>query len=916
MQSFLEEVVAQIRVKHTSLEQLVFILPSKRAGTFLRKALAETTTSTAFAPEIHSIESFVEHISKIEYASNTEQLFELYRVYEQFTKGEKDSFYAFSKWGQTLVQDFNELDRYLIDSPQLFSNLSAIQEIGAWSPGVERTQMMQNYVSFWKNIQVLYKNFNAALLEKGIGHQGLVYRTAHAKLDEYIKETANKVHVFIGFNALNTAEEELIQSILQQPSTEIYWDVDSYYLDDPEHDAGYFIRKHVKNWPFFQNNSLQGSSSHFTSAKQIQIVGVPKSVSQAKYVGHLLAELQAANPEQLKNTAVVLGDEALLNPILNSIPEQISNVNITMGYPLAKSNLASFFTQFLNLYITPDTQGWFYQVVLDFLANPHIQILFEEGEKNAALSLIEKIKKNNWAFLSVEKIQEASHEHELVPLVFFQTKLSPKALVQKCLDLILVLKEKLQANNDSLSLEQLFRFHQLFTQLQKLLEQHAFIKDMKSLIGLFKELLSSETLDFQGEPLEGLQLMGMLESRNLDFETVILSSVNEGILPSGKSNNSFIPFDLKKAFKLPTYKEKDAVYTYHFYRLLQRAKNIYLIYNTEPDALEGGEKSRLIHQLLTDPKIRPQITELIAAPSLAPVHKELEEIEKDADLMKRIKAHAASGFSPTSLSNYIRNPIDFYTRNLLDIDEVSEVEETVAYNTLGTIVHDSLESLYAPFVGQVLNEEKLLSAKKKIVATVESHFKKSYADGDISRGKNLIAFHVVQQYIEKFIAMEITETKNHEIKILALEENLRVTLSMPELDFPVVLKGKLDRVDTKDGVLRIIDYKTGKVEAKHVELVQWEELSSNYDFNKAFQLLCYAFMYSKTAPISALRAGIFSFKNLNSGFLSFATKDRMGRGAIKVQEITSETLDHFKKELHRLILEIANPAEPLREKEV
>jgi len=916
MQSFLEEVVAAIRTTYASLEDLVFILPSKRAGTFVRNAIAETAHTTEFAPEIHSIESFIEQISGIEYASNTEQLFELYNVYEQLTKGEKDNFYAFSKWGQTLVQDFNEIDRYLIDSTQLFNNLSAIQEIGAWSPDAKRTQMMNDYLSFWKNIEPLYQNFNTALLAKKIGHQGLVYRIAYDRLEHYIANTPKKVHLFIGFNALNTAETQIIQRLLQVSTTEIFWDIDHYFLEDPVHDAGYFMRQHLASWPYFKNHTLKGTSTHYRTPKKIEVIGVPKNVSQAKYVGHLLQEIQEADAAGLKNTAVVLGDENLLNPILNAVPQQVDAVNITMGYPLSKSNLASLFTQFISLYINRDEKGWFYQPVLHLLADPFLQHLFTVDQTKLGQQLIEKIKANNWAFLTPEKLYQAAAENALVPLLFFKEDPSPKTMVQKCMTIIFELKQKLMALDDTLSLEQLYRFHQLFGQLEKLLDTHAFIKDLKSLLSLFKELLSSETLDFQGEPLQGLQLMGMLESRNLDFETVILTSVNEGILPSGKSNNSFIPFDLKKAFHLPTYKEKDAVYTYHFYRLLQRAKNIYLLYNTEPDTLEGGEKSRLIHQMLTDPNIRPQITERIAAPHLNPIHQRLEELQKDDTLMVLIKEHAAEGFSPTSLSNYIRNPIDFYARNLLKIKDDSVVEETVASNTLGTIVHNSLETLYTPFVGKVLTEAMLKSAVENINLTVTKHFKKSYADGDISRGKNLIAFHVVVRYIENFIAMEIKEIQAHEIKIVALEQDMRIPLGIAGLDFPIFLRGKLDRVDTKDGQLRIIDFKTGSVALKDVEIIDFTTLTTDYAFNKAFQLLCYAYMYHTTSPSAELRAGIVSFKNLKSGLLSFATKDRKGKRATKQAAITQETLDTFKTALHALVLEICTPEIALSEKAV
>ncbi len=913
MQSFLEEVVAKIVGKYASLENLIFVLPSKRAGTFVRNSMVQKLQKTIFAPEIFSIEAFVEHISGISYATNTEQLFELYKTYEALQTGEKDSFYAFSKWGQTLLQDFNEIDRYLIDTDQLFSNLSAIQEMSIWSPEAKKTKMMEDYLSFWNQLDTLYHSFNDSLLAQGVGHQGLVYRTACQKLDTYLTKNEDKTHIFIGFNALNTAESNIIQTILAHHSAEIYWDIDETFLNDPIHDAGLFIRQHRSTWDHIKNNGLAGLSAHYAESKHIEIIGIPKNVSQAKYVGQLLGQLHLGDPAQLKNTAVVLGEETLLNPLLNAIPQELPDVNITMGYPLDKTPLAGLFTQFFNLYINRDPQGWFYRPLLDFLAHPYINLLFSQEASNEAVQLSHKIKNNNWTYITAARLQKATENNATMAHLFFDQTATPSLLIEKCSSLLLQLREKLSEATDSLSMEYVYRFYTLFNQIQELLDRHPFITDVKSLLSLYKELLSSLTLDFQGEPLRGLQIMGMLESRNLDFETVILTAVNEGILPSGKSNNSFIPFDLKKYFGLPTYKEKDAVYTYHFYRLLQRAKNVYLLYNTEPDVLEGGEPSRLIRQLLTDELRQSDTKEIFAAAKIAPIRKTLETIRKDASLMQLIQAHAGNGFSPTSLSNYVRNPIDFYKGNLLKIEDVLEVEETVAANTFGTIVHDTLEEMYTPFIGTYLTEERLKDAKSKSKQLVQKHFEKTYKEGDITRGKNLIAFNVVARYIENFLDKELNEIQRHQIKILALEQKMERTLHLPELNFPVVLKGKLDRIDSLDGTTRIIDYKTGKVTGAQVEIFDWDTLTTEYDYSKAFQLLCYAFMYDAKEPVVGIQAGIISFKNLASGVLSFATKEKKGSRK-KNTLIDQETLSLFQNTLHELVLEICNPDIPLEEK--
>ena len=528
--------------------------------------------------------------------------------------------------------------------------------------------------------------------------------------------------------------------------------------------------------------------------------------------------------------------------------------------------------------------------------------------------MIHTIKTNNLTYIDLNKAKEFGYGNlDDLSLLFFSKHPSATVFVERCLTLVSVIRQKLQEQHNDLALEELFRFYNVFNQLLDLLKTHEFISDLKSFQTLFKELISSETLDFKGNPLDGLQIMGMLESRNLDFETVIITSVNEGIIPSGKSNNSFIPFDLKKAFGLPTFKEKDAVYTYHFYRLLQRAKRIILLYNTEPDVLEGGEKSRLISQLLTDGNINTYISESIAVPEIKSKPSQLKVVNKDASLMHLIQDHAQNGFSPSSLSNFIRNPFDFYKQNLLGIDSAMEVEETIAANTFGTIIHDTLEELYQPFIGKVLNDVMLNAAKDNIQQLVQKHFRKSYSDSGTLVGKNLIAFNVIKTYVENFLDTEITVSKTHQIKILGLEEKFRLRLNIPELGFPVFLKGKLDRIDEKDGSLRIIDYKSGRVQANQLEIVEWDEMIEDYHYSKAFQLLCYALMYNDSVPIQQIQAGIISFKNRSSGLLTFAIKEHR-RSRTKEIGITQETLTNFEKVLYKLILEICNPKLPFEEK--
>ncbi|WP_281541671.1 PD-(D/E)XK nuclease family protein [Maribacter aestuarii] len=910
-QSFIEEVVDDVWNIYAGIENLIFVLPSKRAGTFLKTAISKKARRTIQAPDIYSIEEFIEVVAGTSYANNTQQLFELYKAYLETGEYEKESFDSFLNWAPTILQDFNEIDRYLIDAKKLFSGLTAVQEVNHWSLSTEKTELIENYLHFWRHLEPIYQKFTDNLLLLGIGHQGLVYRKAFENIEGYLKDV-NKTHIFLGFNALNNSESNIIQKMLAGKA-HIYWDIDHYFLNDKLHDAGLFIRQHHRTWDFYKNNELKGLSAYYLTKKQIEIIGVPKNISQAKYVGNLLSQLEIENPSALKTSAVILGDENLLNPILNSIPSSISAVNITMGQNLENTQLASFFKGLLELHELVTEKGWFYKDFLSFLCHSYTDLLLKSSGIDVD-KLQSTIKSRNWLYVNAATLEAFDAREAIISnLLFSRYDSDTNNFVERCAKLTLELKEIFSIEKNHMVLEQLYRFYNLFNQIKSIISTYSYVKNPRALKILFRQLMASETLDFQGDPLEGLQIMGMLESRNLDFETVILTSVNEGILPSGKSNNSFIPFELKIEHGLPTYKEKDAVYTYHFYRLLQRAKQIYILYNTEPDVLEGGERSRLITQLLTDEN-RNDIRERVAAPLLHPTTVQQEKIIKTDTLLTSIAGYAQKGFSPSSLSNYIRNPLDFYKRSILDIKDIVAVEETIAANTFGTIVHDTLEELYTPFIGQELSRPLLENAKTKIQSIVKSNFRKTYLDGNIGTGKNYLSYHVIIKYIQDFIDLEISELQNHTIKILALEKKLTLDLNITDIHSPILLKGKLDRIDEFDGVTRIIDYKTGKVEKRNVEIKDWDCLIEEEQCGKAFQLLCYSYMYSKTHPNQDLLAGIISIKNLREGLLMFAKKEPVE--SQKTFIIGNDMLFMFENLLYKLISEIFNPEIPFLEKQV
>ncbi|WP_053990508.1 PD-(D/E)XK nuclease family protein [Mangrovimonas sp. TPBH4] len=920
MTSFIEDVIADLSQKGLNIPQLTFVLPSRRAGIFLKHQLSKHSTHTFFAPEIVSIEEFVETLSDLQYITNTELIFEFYEVYLQLTEKEnQESFDEVSKWAQMLIQDFNEIDRYLIPPAKIFDYLSAIKEIEHhhWSLDEDPSTFVKNYLLFWNQLNHYYNKLQTQLLDQNKGYQGLVYRKAVDNLEQFISANPNKTYVFMGFNALNKAEETIIQELLQQDIAHIYWDIDETFLKNPEHDAGLFIRQHKTNWPYLKQHQFHWQHQHYTTPKNIKVTGIPKNISQIKYIGELLSKLNNSN---LKNTAIVLGNEDLLLPLLNSIPKNIGAVNITMGLPLKNVPMVALFDQLLKLH-TKAGETFYYKDVLAVLSNQFIRPLLS-NQHIKVVDVISKIEENNIIFITLDKLLTLFENQykTILSILFGPWKDSPNEALENCFKLISLLKANLDQDKDSnmLALEYLYRFNALFNELNLLNVQHKHIKTIATLYSFYKELLSTETLDFQGEPLEGLQIMGMLETRALDFESLIIASVNEGILPAGKSHNSFIPYDVKLENKLPTYKEKDAVYTYHFYRLLQRSSNVHILYNTETDALNTGEKSRFITQL--EIEAIHDIDHRVVTPKVPKITKNLRTIKKTDAVLDQIKRLSKAGFSPSSLTNYIRNPIDFYTQKILGVKTFEDVEESIAANTLGTVIHNSLEDLYTPYKNNILQEADLEAMKAQIDPMVKKHFKETYKEGDISTGKNLIIYEVAKRYVWNTINQEIAEIKQgNEIKIIGLEEEFKTLLNIPELDFPVYITGKVDRIDEYNGITRIIDYKSGKVDQSKVEVVEWEDLTSDYDkYSKSFQVLTYALMMDSVPEMKTenLEAGIISFKNLNAGFLKFAKKDKLGAYAKKDQLITSETLGNFSEVLKNLILEICNPSIDFVEKEV
>jgi ATP-dependent helicase/nuclease subunit B len=906
MITFLEEIVQAILEKHKDLSSLVLILPSKRAVGFLKNNLRLNNTKTQFSPKIISIEEFIEELSDLQIIDSTELLFKLYDAYLRTDSiSVKENFENFSSWATTLLSDFNEIDRHLIEPKPFFTYLSDIQDLNHWYLQNEKTDLIKQYLNFWKNLLPLYQNFKDTLISEEIGYQGLVYREAAEGIEHYLSNYGQNEHIFIGFNALNKAEQTIFQELLETGNTDIYWDADMHFYDDKNHNASLFIRNYVKNWKYYQVNKLKYISDHFKQKKKLNVIEAQKNIGQVKFLGDIISNY---SQEQINNTAIVLADENLLLPVLHSLPLNVEQLNITMGLPLKTFPIAQFFINLLDLQ-QQQSQSLYYKNIESILNHPLASLFLASSKR-----IIGQITQNNITHLSIDQLCDLAEESEknTLQLLFKSWENKSEIAIKNCLKIIA--KVQLSLKENTIDYIVLFHLHQLFEKINTLNERYVYLKTIKTTYKLLTELVAITPLDFKGDAYNGLQIMGVLETRVLDFENIILLSVNEGVLPSGKSNASFITYDLKQQFGLPVHTEKDAIYAYHFYHLMQRAKEVTFMYSNFSEGLSSGEKSRFLLQLEIENLPNHSIEKTVVAPTISILQQDLKTVTKTPAIMDRLRDIALKGFSPSALTSYIRNPLDFYYQKVLKVTNAQEIEETIAYKTLGTVVHDSLEQLYKPLEGSLLRSEDLNLMKPKIDGLVREEFRKTFKGGNFSKGKNLIIFEVAKRYLSNFIDYELDLLKNgNQIRILKIEQSLKVELSIPELNFPINIGGKVDRVDEFNGQIRIIDYKTGFVKQGDLEIINWGDLTTDEKFSKTFQVLAYALMINNEMPIIQAEAGILSFKNFNSGFLKFATKPNP-RGP-KNHIINQETLELFVVELKKIILEICNSNHAFIEKE-
>ena len=579
---------------------------------------------------------------------------------------------------------------------------------------------------------------------------------------------------------MSKSEEIIIKELLAFNNGEIYWDIDKEFLINKSHGASFFIKKYKYNWDRFEKNTFKWEGQDYAKKKNIQILGTPKLIGQAKLVGQILSTL---DKNKLKNTAVVLGDESIIEPVLNYTPKDLKELNITIKPRLDLMEIKSLISEIFDIQTIKEVEN-----MLNF-------------KKLSVLRLFRT------TFPKYEELR--NKEKETILAVFNEWK-SPKAALLALRDFFnqALLKTKKHSNE----LAQIKHANKALLKSYELLERYSFVKDLNTLKSIILSQLDESSLSFKSNLNANTQFMGILESRAIDFENVIITSLNEGILPKGKTQSSLIPYDLRKKHGLLTYGERDAIYTYHFYRLIKRAKNVFLIYNNFNEGVLGGEKSRFIHQLEIEGK--HNIVARNISPKVYPQDKELKLL-KSSGSIARLTELAKTGFSPSSLESYLKNPTDFYFQKLLNVYENQE-QDAISPRLVGLIFHDTLEAVYKPFLNKKINKKDLLFSLTQIKINMQESFLKNNIK-DYNKGKGLILFEVVNKAIKRLIRNEIIDIElGNEIEIIALEKKIECELKFKKLKNNVKLRGVIDRLDKRNGIIRIIDYKTGLIKTNEV----------------------------------------------------------------------------------------------------
>lgn len=936
--SFLEELAEDVYAKYPQEEDLTLVFPNRRAGLFYKQNLSRLSSAPCWSPRIYSFPDLISSFSDRVLLENLDLNFSLYKVFGKVLKS-KENFERFFFWGQMLLRDFDDLDKSLVNATNLYSNLSQQKQLDLyfdylspeqksliqqfWRDFVDKgSTQKERFLRIWEHLFEVYTIFQDQLRQANHAYEGMIYREiAEAPNASRLPAFEGKI-IFAGFNALTPAEEKIIGWFRNHKAGEIHWDLDQYYLVDEKQEAGRFLRSYRKNRVFSSSFPANAPSRiNGQAPPDITITGVPQHVGQAKLLGQRLGQLLAENPKvDLKNIVVVLADEQLLFPVLHSLPPQVDKINVTMGFPLSAAPLFTLVEHLIDLQLrlrknTEREWLFHYKPVLNVLRHPLVRVV--DGEKTN--EIIKEIEKDNKVFV---RAQEVEGRFELLSAIFCP---AGNDLIDYFQRVILAIAPCL---SEEINRSFHYHFFKILNRLKEIQEEEQETMTLQSFTKLFRQLARSERLPFTGEPLEGLQIMGVLETRNLDFEHVFVLSMNEDFFPASHQQRSYIPYNLRKAFGLPTYEHQDAIYAYLFYRLLQRAKTVNLFYNSEGNDLGGEEMSRFLQQLLYESGLPIKRETLFNSVNFSQVPE--VRIDKTSAVLEAMGGYLKDGegqfarrLTPSALNVYLDCRLKFYLRYIARLYEKNEVSDDVDAMIFGNILHKGMELLYAGFVKHFGRNEVTAKdftwLRKEIPGAVSAAFKLSYGVAEdrefFFEGKNLIASHVIQQFMEQILKKDKAYAP---FEILGLEADEEEGFT---LEYPVTIEGKtrtaglkgiIDRIDHKGEVVRVIDYKTGKDERDFETLEKLFDPGDKYRRKAVFQTFYYGLLYQGSFPGSELQItpGIIRTRDLFRSDFDYRVKQKKQYKKYDLVTDMTPYLPEFERHLQDLLQEIFDSKVP------
>lgn len=933
MQTFLQLVAHDVYSKiGNDLSRTVLVFPNKRANLFFNGYLAGESDQPIWAPAAMSISDLFQKLSVQKTGDPIRLVCELYKVFKEETQSQEtlDDFYF---WGELLISDFDDVDKNMVDADKLFSNLQglknlmdnydfldkeqeeAIRQFFQNFSIERRTELKEKFISLWDKLGSIYHRYQENLTELGIAYEGMLYRNVIEQLDtERLKYDK---YIFVGFNVLNKVEHQFFKLLQDADKAMFYWDYDIFYTQQiKKHEAGEFLKRNLQDFP----NELPDSYfDSFKTPKNIRYISASTENAQARFLPEWIRTTFSNSECEEKENAVVLCNEALLLPVLHSIPQEVKNVNITMGFPLAQTPVYSFINAAMELQTNgyrSDTGRFTYEAVSAILKHPYTQQLSTHAD-----SLEDELTKTNRFYPLPSELKQDD---------FLSNLFTPRSGIKDLCDYLVglikdisILYRKEGEYNDifnQLYRESLFQSHLKINRLYSLIESGELNVRTDTLKRLISKVLTASNIPFHGEPAIGMQVMGVLETRNLDFRNLVMLSLNEGQLPKSGGESSFIPYNLRKAFGMTTIEHKNAVYAYYFYRLIQRAENITLLYNTSSDGLNRGEESRFMLQLLVEGP--HEITREYLEAGQSPQSNQEIQIEKTPEVLRRIyRAYDSSNpksviLSPSALNAYLDCRLRFYYRYVAGLKTPDEVSAEIDSALFGTIFHLSAQLVYTELTanGNMIQKEdleRLLRDEVKLQSYVDRAFKKELfkvapEEKPEYNGVQLINSKVILSYLKQLLRNDLQYTP---FEMVAMEKKVseEMTIQTGQGPFTLRLGGTIDRMDAKEGTLRIVDYKTGgspKTPANIEQLFTPSETRPNY----IFQTFLYAAIMSRKQSLMVAPALLYIHRAASESYSPVIEMGEPRKPKIPVNNFAFFE-DEFRERLQALLEEVFDEKE-------